>query len=285
MKHFLKVVLIFVFLFSSCCNSAGERTVAPAPTSTTTVTPPLPEATPTPFPSYEDYFAQKIEYIDTNSDEPYFSPVGWNVYASTPEASPGLTLAQELVAGDTLGWIPLTLSRSPDGNLYAFWAGSEEGASLYRLYYPSKTLDLIYTISIEELEQYYYTIQSEATAALLFPAKSPEEVIGERVCLMGYTEIASNQEILWGSYDSAFLALFDDIATHKKDHPQYEWDKLGYEDVADIYVETDSGLTRDLCHYCNSVTGEYRVHGDATYGPHDYWWLEGGGTVLLSGPS
>lgn len=272
MKHLICPVLFFLLL-SACGALSAEVTPTPEPAPTTvtaTSSPspvePSPEATP--FPSYEDYFAQKIEYIDTNSDEPYFSPVGWNVYASTPEASPGLTLAQELVAGDTLGWIPLTLSYSSDGNLYAFWAGTDEGASLYRLYYPTKTLECLYSISAQELETlYYYTPQTEATACLL------DCQVGDRVCLMGYAEIFSNQEFLWGSYDPAFLALFDDITAHKEDYPQYEWDKLNYEDVSDLYVEPNSGLTLDLCHYFNNETGEYTVKGNATYGVHDYWWV------------
>lgn len=271
MKHLICPVLFFLLL-SACGALSAEVTPTPEPTPTTvtaTSSPspvePSPEATP--FLSYEDYFAQRIEYMGTASDAPYFPPVGTNVYVSNPEAAPGLALAQELVTEDTLEWIPRTLSYTPDGSLYVFWAGTEEGAHLYRLYYPTKALDTIYTISKEDLDTYYYTPQTEATASLL------RCQAGESVCLMGYAEIFSNQEFLWGSYDPAFLALFDDIMTHKEDYPQYEWDKLNYEDVSDLYVEPNSGLTLDLCHYFNNATGEYTVKGDATYGVHDYWWV------------
>lgn len=273
MKKVFPAVLAILLLLTSCGSPAAEVTPTPEPTPTEEVTPTLagPQPTESPFLSYEEYFAQRIEFIDTDSDEPYFPPVGWNSYASTPEAAPVLALAQELVIEDTLGWIPLTLSYTPDGSLYAFWAGTEEGASLYRLYYPTKTLDLIYTISAEEVARYYYTPQTEATAYLFRSNKHLDGVVGEQVCLMGHVEIYTNQEFLWGSYDPEFLALFDDMATHKEDYPQYPWESESYDDVAS-WVEGE--LSWRLCHYFNATTGEYRVRRDRFYGGHYYWWVE-----------
>lgn len=277
MKYFACSFLMLLFL-SACGSPTAESTLPPAatdiylPQTTSCATTP----TSKPIPpedlslSYEDFFAQRVEYIDTNSDEPYFSPAGWNPYASTPEAAPGLALAQELVTEDTLGWIPLTLSYTPDGNLYAFWSGTEEGASLYRLYYPTKALDLIYTISAEELEQYYYTPQTEATAYLFRSNEHPNGVVGEQVCLMGYVDIYTNQEFLWGSYDPEFLALFDDIAAHQEDYPQYPWGYESYDDIA-FWVE-DRRLTLTLCHYYNAAGRKYQVRHDSYTGAHDYWW-------------
>lgn len=279
MKRLGCFLLIFLFLLSSCSNPSAEVTPEPTPGSTYT---PLPKptggatpSTPKPTPpedsslSYEDFFAQRIEYIDVNAPDPYFSPVGWDGRKSSLDIAPALTLIGELVV-DTLGWAPRTVDYTPDGSLYVFWAGTEEGASLYRLYYPTKTLECLYSITAEEVERYYYTPQTEATAYLFRSNEHPDGVIGEQVCLMGYVDIYTSQEFLWGSYDSEFLALFDDMAAHKEDYPQYPWENESYDDVA-FWVEGEFSLK--LCHYFNAATGEYRVQGDRFYGSHDYWWV------------
>lgn len=279
MKRIACLGLLILILLSACSSPSVEvtpespHTPSALPTATWWVAAPTLQPTPPEDSSlsYEDFFAQKIEYIDTNSDEPYFSPVDWNLYASTPEAAPGLALAQELVTEDTLGWIPLTLSYTPDGCLCAFWAGTEEGASLYRLYYPTKTLECLYSITAEEVEQrYYYTPQTEDTAYLFRSNEHPKGVVGERVCLMGYVDIYTNQEFLWGSYDPDFLTLLDDMSAHKEDYPQYpEW----FWDTGDIVDWVEGELSLKLCHYFNAATGECRVRKDSFYGAHNYWWV------------
>lgn len=275
---------LFLLLLSACSAPVSETTptpkgtytpdpsytwwVNPTPTPDPTPSPeptptPEPSPEPTPFLSYEDYFSQEIDYGSIFDEENcYYDHVEW-----VRDPGPAVTLAQELVSDDSMSLIPKSLHYVADRCLYVFWAGNEEGVYLYRLYYPTETLDLIYTIPAEEFEEkYYYTPRTETTAYML------NCQVGERRCLIGGVAPCTNQLYQWGTFNLEFLALLDEMAAHKEDYPQYNWGRFPDEDLVP-FVESDHAEEQlYLRIYCciNAATGEYREKTSSSYGEDQY---------------
>lgn len=277
MKKYSFLALVFALLLTACVTPTSEPTPTPAPTPVFTwwvntpepTPPPEPTPEPTPFLSYEDYFAQTIDYgsifEDTEGVDSYYGHVEW-----LSEADPDvLSLVQERIPDDTLGLIPKTMRSVADRCLYVFWAGNEEGAYLYRLYGPTETLDLIYTIPKEEFEEkYFYTPQTEATVSVLWDLDCQ---VGERVCLLTGVGARTNQLYEWGTENPEFLALFDKMFAHQEDYPQYNWGQP-YEDLI-WRAESEHDEERLYLHIyrcINAATGEYREKTSNIYGPDQY---------------
>lgn len=268
MKRIFYLILCMMFCLSACGSLEVDGTPAlgatPTPIETFAQEPQLSE---TSFLSYEDYFAQTIDYGSIFDEENcYYDHVEW-----IAEDDPAIALAQRLVE-DTLGLIPITMNSVADHCVYSFWAGNEEGASIYRLYYPTKTLDCIYSITAEELkEKYYYTPKTEVTVYIL-KLRDIDCQVGERVCLIRGIAPRTNQLFEWGTVNPEFLALFDEMASHKEEYPQYKWGEVPYDEIVPWIEANHAGEQLYLRIYrcVNAATGEYREKTSATYGEDQY---------------
>lgn len=273
MKKKVCVLFCLLLLLSSCASPAAE--VTPTPEETDTPMPaytwwvipdPTPEPTPepTPFLSYEDYFAQRIFFgTDMDDRDIYFE----HVRRSQDYVAPGLAFAQERLE-DTEGLIPKTLTWVADRSLYVFWAGTEENLSLYRLYLPSESLECLYTIPAEDMENYYYVPQSETAAHWV------DGQVGERVCLLGGTGTYSNYEFFWGHYNKDFLEAYDYVMSNPEEYPQYfEEGPMGDQWDTAAWMEHD-----DFCHYTvhyiNTDSGRQDSRPSGIYIDHGLWWVE-----------
>ena len=202
MKRLCFILLSLLLLLTACYTPAMEVTPKPTlPADTPQVVSPTPLPTPeptpasTPFPSYEEYFSQRIYYGSEMDDDGLFER---HLSHNKEDISPGVALAQELVAKDPLGMIPKTLEWVADRCLYAFWAGGEEDLIFYRLYAPSRTLECLYTVPEEDLENYFYTPQTEIVADWLGGQ------VGMKICLIRNVSLYSNYEYLWWVHNKNF---------------------------------------------------------------------------------
>lgn len=280
MKHnvIYPVALFLLFILSACTAPMAKTTPSlepapsefPPPRVTWWVSAPTPEPTPeyTPFPSYEDFFSQVVDYGSMFDEEEH----DYGHFERIEADNPVIALVQEQITDDTLGLIPKTMKWVIDRCLYIFWAGNENGAYLYRLYSPTETLDLIYAIPAEEFEEkYFYTPQTEATVSIL-NVWGLDCQVGERVCLLVGVGARGNQFYEWATANPEFLALFDEIFAHKEDYPQYDWDGCSYDDLA-FYVECDHAeeqLYLNIYRCVNSATGEYREKTSKIFSADQY---------------
>lgn len=278
MKRTICVLLCLLLTLTACGTPAAEVTPTPEPTPTTEVIS-TPEPTPipteiqpeeTPFPSYEDFFAQVIDYGSMFDEEEH----EYGHHERVAEDDPVIAWVKEQIPEDTLGLIPKTMNWVIDRCFYVFWAGNEEGAYLYRLYSPTETLDLIYTIPKEEFEEkYFYTPQTEATAYFFRSSEYPDGAIGQKICLLREVDPRSNQLYEWSCYNPEFLAKFDEMAAHREDYPQYNWD-WSYDELVPLIESNNWERWEEPFLYIgrciNAATGEYREREIDTYSPDRY---------------
>lgn len=154
-----------------------------------------------------------------------------------------------------------------DGKVLYFWAGLPEGgAAIYRLYIPEGRADVLYRITREELEQYYYE-----------PPANGWEAGFSRVSagyLMGGIEPVSNFEFAWTTVNREFCELYDSLVLHAEDYPQYFDQGLeGFEIT--FRIEVDYGVRELTDHYFNAFTGEHLTRPQSSYSHPMYpWWKE-----------
>ena len=279
MKHnaIYPVALFLLFILSACTAPTVKTTSSLEPTPselsppqvTWQVNTPTPEPIPeyTPFPSYEDFFSQVVDYGSMFDEEEH----EYGHHERVEADDPIIAWVQDQIPEDTLDLIPKTMNWIIDRCLYVFWAGNEEGAFIYRLYLPTETLDLIYTIPTEEFEtRYFYTPQTEVTATILNLYFGLDCQVGETICLFSGVGGRGNLFYEWSTANPEFMALFDEIAAHGEDYPEYDWSQP-YEDLI-FRAECDNTENQFLHIYrcINAATGEYRERTSTLYGPDQY---------------
>lgn len=154
-----------------------------------------------------------------------------------------------------------------DGKVLYFWAGLPEGgAAIHRLYIPEGRADVLYRITREELEQYYYEPPAGREDMEFFRASSGY--------LMGVIEPVSNFEFAWTTVNREFCDLYDSLVLRAGDYPQY-FDQ-GLEELDIIFrIEADYGIRQNTDHYYNALTGEYLTRQQSSYSNPMYpWWKE-----------
>lgn len=274
MKRLVFITLSLLLLITAC---APAMEVTPEPILSTdtsqVITPmPLPPPEPTPvvtlFPSYEEYFSQRIYYGSEMDDDGLFE---YHLSHNREDVAPGVALAQELVTEDSLGMISKTLEWVADKCLYAFWAGGEEGLSLYRLYSPSRTLDCLYTVPEEELENYFYTPQTEIVADWLGGE------VGKRICLICDVSLYSNYEYLWWAHNKNFLEQFDCVAADPEAYPEIisriDWPGLEGDPYDIVHcIGGSSGCYNSLIFYINADSGQQASREEGVYPYYGPWW-------------
>lgn len=250
--------VLFLLLFSACGEFVANVTPTPEPTPTVT---PAETPTPTPEPSfltYEEFFSQEMDYGSM------FDGIerDYGIFRYLQADDPAIAEVQAKISDDTLGLVSRTLTYIVDDCFSVFWAGNEEGAYLYRYYFPSETLDLIYTVPKEEFEEnYFYTPQTEDCVKFLLELFGLECQVGERVCLICGVNARGNQFYEWRTANPKFLKQYDEIVAHKEDYPQIPWNTLvDYEKA--FYVEREISRVEVVkfcvAHCINTVTNEYR---------------------------
>lgn len=263
-------------------------------------------------PSYEDYFAQVIDYHYPDPDggaEPWLISAGYNIdpYVLTYEGPdlyiasgngelllkitdmPGLDVfccdrswiyavvnGKELIRMNFFGEIEtlftdeaglIKVNCLADGKVLYFWAGLPEGgAAIYRLYIPDGRADVLYQITQEELEQYYYEPPADGGETEFSRASAGY--------LMSAVEPVSNFEFTWVTGNREFCELYDSLVLHAGDHPQY-FDQ-GLEGVEIKFrIEVDYGIREYTDHYYNARTGEHLTRQQSGYSNPVYpWWKE-----------
>ncbi len=275
MKRLCFILLSLLLLLTACYTPAMEVTPKPTlPADTPQVVSPTPLPTPeptpasTPFLSYEEYFSQRIYYGSEMDDDGLFER---HLSHNKEDISPGVALAQELVAKDPLGMIPKTLEWVADRCLYAFWAGGEEGLIFYRLYAPSRTLECLYTVPEEDLENYFYTPQTEIVADWLGGQ------VGMKICLIRNVSLYSNYEYLWWAHNKKFLEHFDCVAADPEAYLEVisrtEWPGLDG-DLYDVVhcIEGSCGCYNSLTFYINADSGQQASREEGVYPYYGPWW-------------
>ena len=154
-----------------------------------------------------------------------------------------------------------------DGKVLYFWAGLPEGgAAVYRLYVPEGRADVLYQITPEELEQYYYEPPADGGEMEFSRASAGY--------LIGVIEPVSNHEFAWTTMNREFCELYDSLVLHAGDYPQYFDQGLeGFE--ISFHIEADYGVRELTDHYYNARTGEHLTRQQSGYSHPMYpWWNE-----------
>ena len=154
-----------------------------------------------------------------------------------------------------------------DGKVLYFWAGVPEGgAAIYRLYIPEGRADALYRITREELESYYYEPPAGYGEVKPYSTSPGYQLYG--------IQAISNFEFVWATPNPEFWVLYDSIALHAGDYPQYF--SRGLEDNEIRYlIGVDYGVWEYTEHYYNALTGEHREQPSRSgIGPLPLWWKE-----------
>lgn len=154
-----------------------------------------------------------------------------------------------------------------DEKVLYFWAGLPGGgAAIYRLYIPEGRADVLYRITREELEQYYYE-----------PSASHGETELSRISagyLIDVIEPVSNFEFTWTTVNREFCELYDSLILHAEDYPQY-FDQGLEEFEIKFRIEVDYDIREYTDHYYNARIGEYLTRQRSGYSNPMYpWWKE-----------